>query len=271
MTPAFVVKDLTIVYPGAHSPALANVSVEFAHGSVVAVIGPNGSGKSTLIRALLGALEPAAGEVLFGGQRVHDWPRRALARHIGAVTQLEEMPFPLTVRELVAMGRYPHLGNLRAEGETDRVAIERALQRCDVAHFAHRPVNTLSGGERQRARIARALAQEATTLVLDEPTVALDIGHEMQVFELLRSLAQDGHTVLVATHHLNLAARYADTLLLLDKGHATVMGNAHTVMQKQTLEAVYGWPLALHSHPGPGFDAGAPQLSPLSQPGKQDL
>ena len=269
MSAAFVVRDLTVEYPGTSVPALSSVSVDIVQGCLFALIGPNGSGKSTLIRTLLGALTPVSGEVLFAGRAIRAWPRRELARHIGAVTQLEDMPFPISVRELVAMGRYPHLGGLRPEGEADRDAIERALQRCDVAHLAQRSVATLSGGERQRARIARALAQEASTLVLDEPTVALDIGHEMQVFELLRSLTRDRCTVIVATHHLNLAARYADTLLLLDRGQARVIGDAHSVMQKQTLEAVYDWPLSIHAHTGPGFDTGAPQLSPLSPSGTE--
>jgi iron complex transport system ATP-binding protein len=204
--------------------------------------------------------------VWYEQQPLSAWSRRDLARSIGAVTQLEEMPFPVTVRELVAMGRYPHLGALRPEGDADRTAIEHALQRCDVAVFAKRSVATLSGGERQRARIARALAQEPRTLVLDEPTVALDVGHEMAVFELLRSLTRDeGCTVVVATHQLNLAARYADALLLLDRGRTAAVGAPGVVMRKTVLEAVYGWPVIIHQHAGSGFDRGAPQVAPLSQ------
>jgi iron complex transport system ATP-binding protein len=244
---------------------LTDVSVNIERGSLFALIGPNGSGKSTLIRALLGALAPEHGEVRFDERPVLAWPRRDLARRIGAVTQVEDMPFPITVRELVAMGRYPYLGGLRPEGEADRAAIEDAMLRCDVAQFANRSIATLSGGERQRARIARALAQSVDTLVLDEPTVALDIGHEMQIFELLRSLTRDGWTVVVATHHLNLAARYAHALLLLDSGKATVVGSADTVVQKPIIETAYHWPVAIYQHSGPGFDAGAPQLTPLSQ------
>jgi iron complex transport system ATP-binding protein len=266
MTPAFVVRDLSITYPAAPTPALVDLSLQIPRASLFALIGPNGSGKSTLIRALLGALAPTTGTVLYEQRSVSEWTRRDLARSIGAVTQLEEMPFPVTVRELVAMGRYPHLGALRPEGEADRQAIEHALQRCDVATFARRSVATLSGGERQRTRIARALAQEPRTLVLDEPTVALDVGHEMAVFELLRSLSRDeGCTVVVATHQLNLAARYADTLLLLDRGRAAAIGAPAVVMRKTVLEAVYGWPVIIHHHTGTGFDSGAPQVAPLSQ------
>ena len=148
-------------------------------GSFFTVIGPNGSGKTTLLRLLLGALRPAAGHVRFLSRNVAEWPRAELARRIGVVTQHEEFPFPITVREMVAMGRYPHLGSLSGEGPNDKAAIAAALDACDVTGLAERDVTTLSGGEFQRARIARALAQEPRALVLDEPTASLDIRHEM--------------------------------------------------------------------------------------------
>ena len=176
------------------------------------------------------------------------------------------MPFPVSVRELVSMGRYPHLGPLRPEGDADRAAVDAAMQRCDVADLAARAMDTLSGGERQRARIARALAQTPETLVLDEPTASLDIGHEMAVFELLRSLAHgEGRTVVVATHNLNLAARYADSLLLLHKGRVAASGDARSVMQQQVIESVYAWPVDIFEHQAPGFDRGTPQIAPLSR------
>jgi iron complex transport system ATP-binding protein len=163
------------------------------------------------------------------------------------------------------LGRYPHLGALRSERQLDRDAIAHALARCDVTALADRPVDTLSGGERQRARIARALAQNPETLVLDEPTAALDIAHEMVVFELLRSLAHDEQrTIIVATHHLNLAARYADRLLLLDRGCVAASGPSSEVMRQDVLERVYQWPLLVHEL------LGAPQIAPLSRPNGMD-
>lgn len=266
MSAAFETRNLAVRYAHAPTRALDGVSVAIARASFCAIIGPNGSGKSTLIKTLLGALEPEAGVVSYEGRALADWSRRDLALRIGAVAQSEEMPFPLSVRDLVAMGRYPHLGALRAERAGDRAAIERALQRCDLASFAERSTNRLSGGELQRARIARALAQEPTTLVLDEPTVALDVAHEMSVFELLRSLCtEEGWTVVVATHHLNLAARYANHLLLLDRGHVIETGTPADVMRQEVLERVYQWPLLVYQHDGPGFDRGAPQITPLSR------
>lgn len=263
---SFVARMLTFRYSRGAADALSGVSLEVERGRMFAVIGPNGSGKSTLIRALLGSVPPTTGTVTYEDRPIADWSRAELARRIGAVTQIEEMPFPVSVRELVATGRYPHLGALRSEGPADREAIARAMQRCDVTAFADRPMDTLSGGERQRARIARALAQTPYTLVLDEPTASLDIAHEMVVFELLRSLAHDeARTVVVATHNVNLAARYADTLLLLDKGVVAIGGNAQSVIQKDIIESVYGWPVSVFQHDAPGFDYGTPQIAPLSR------
>lgn len=266
MSLTFETRALTVRYGGTERAALKGLSCAVPHGSLFAVIGPNGSGKSTLIRSLLGAIHPDEGDVLFEARPLSEWSRRDLALRIGAVSQIEETPFPITVREMVAMGRYPRLGSWRAEGVEDRLAIDQAMLRCNVADLSTRSINSLSGGERQRARIARALAQSPATLVLDEPTVALDIAHEMAVFELLRSLTRDdGWTVVVATHHINLAARYADALLLLDSGGAVVCGPATHVMRKDILESIYRWPLMIFDHQGRGFDAGAPQVAPLSR------
>jgi iron complex transport system ATP-binding protein len=254
----------TFRYPGAARAAVDGVSLEVPPGSCTAVIGPNGSGKSTLLRLLLGLLTPASGEVLLDGRPVWEWKRDEVARTVGVVPQGEEAAFPMTVRELVAMGRYPHLGAWRREGETDRRAVERAMERCDVLAFAGRPLETLSGGEKQRARVARALAQEPAALALDEPTAALDVSHEMAIFELLRDLARAGTTVLLVTHSLNLAARYAQQLVLMDGGRIAAQGAPAGVLTRETVERVYGWPVRVVPHAGPGPDAGAPQVVPLA-------
>jgi iron complex transport system ATP-binding protein len=256
----FVTRSVAVRYGGARVPALHDVSIDIARGQFTAIIGPNGSGKSTLIRVLLGALTPESGEVQFEERPIGAYSRIDLARRVAAVTQIEEMPFPVTVRELVATGRYAHIGAWRAEGETDRAAVAASLARCDITHLADRSIAQVSGGERQRARIARALAQEPQTLVLDEPTVALDIAHEMAVFELLRSLAHDEQrTVVVATHNINLAARYADVMMLMTNGTAAHIGPPHEVMRKDVLERVYEWPLQVFELDG------APQVAPLSR------
>jgi iron complex transport system ATP-binding protein len=255
---------LTYRYPESTRPAVLDLSLDVPGGATTAVLGPNGSGKSTLLRLLLGVLAPSAGTVEFDGRPLAEWGREALARAVGVVPQGEEAVFPVSVRELVAMGRYPHLGPWRRERDEDRRAVEDAMRRCDVMELAARPVHTLSGGERQRARVARALAQQAATLALDEPTAALDVAHEMAIFELLRDLGHAGKTVLVVTHNLNLAARYADRLVLLHRGRVAAVGTPAQVLTRETVERVYGWPVEIVPHPGPGPDAGAPQVVPLA-------
>ena len=255
---------LTYRYPESTRPALLDLSLDVPAGATTAVLGPNGSGKSTLLRLLLGILAPGAGTVEFAGRPLAEWGRETLARAVGVVPQGEEAVFPVSVRELVAMGRYPHLGPWRREGDEDRRAVEEAMRRCDVVDLAARPVHTLSGGERQRARVARALAQQAATLALDEPTAALDVAHEMAIFELLSDLGHAGKTVLVVTHNLNLAARYADRLVLLHRGRVAAEGTPAEVLTRETVERVYGWPVEIVPHPGPGPDAGAPQVVALA-------
>jgi iron complex transport system ATP-binding protein len=263
----FRAERLSFAYRDATAPAVNAVTFDAPGGRLLAVLGPNGSGKSTLLKLLLGAVQPTSGTVQYRTRDVRAWSRAALAREIGVVTQLEDIAFPLTVRELVGMGRYPHLGPWRAEGAKDRAAIERALARCDLLELQQRPIATLSGGERQRARLARALAQEPSTLVLDEPAAALDIAHEMTLFELLAAFVRgDGVTVVLVTHNLNLAARYADTLLLLDRGHCTAAGTPADVITRAHIERVYRWPVTIYSHGAPGPDHGAPQVAPLAQP-----
>jgi len=270
MSEVFQATAVDFRHAGALQPTLRSVDVSVAAGTFTAIIGPNGSGKTTLLRLLLGALQPDAGTIRYIDRTLADWPRAELARRIGVVTQREEQPFPITVRELVAMGRYPHLGALRRAGRADDIAVEMALERCAIGDVAGRPMDQISGGERQRARIARALAQQPATLVLDEPTAALDFAHEMAIFELLAGLRRDhGVTVLIATHNLNLAARYAGRLLLLDRGRVAANGTPADVLTNTILEPVYRWPLVEYPHPGPGRDHGAPQITTLSPHGDE--
>ncbi|MEX2570151.1 MAG: ABC transporter ATP-binding protein [Gemmatimonadota bacterium] len=259
------IEDVSYRYPGADRHAVEGFTADIRPGSCTAVLGPNGSGKSTLLRVLLRAAAPHTGRIRLGGRPLDDWSRRDLARAIGVVPQQEELSFPITVRELVAMGRYPHLGALRPAGAHDRLAVEQAMERSDVVPFAERFVETLSGGERQRARLARALAQEPSVLALDEPTLALDIRHEMEIFELVRTLVTAGVTVLLVTHNINLAARYADALLLMDRGRLVASGPPGRVLRRGLIETVYDWPVLTTEHPGPGHDAGAVQIIPLAR------
>ena len=255
-------RDLVVNYPGAPRPALDGVSMSASAGCLYAVLGPNGSGKSTLMRALLGVAPLSAGAALLDGRTSAAWDRRALAQAVGVVAQSESIAFPLSVRQMVGMGRYPHLGPLESEGDADRAAVSSALEACDVSALAHRDVTMLSGGEFQRVRIARALAQEPQALVLDEPTSSLDIRHQMGILELLRRSADSGLTVVLVTHGLDLAARYADRMLLLAGGHVAAEGTPDEVMMEDTISSVYGWPVAITAAP----ESGAPRVTPRRPP-----
>jgi iron complex transport system ATP-binding protein len=177
---------------------------------------------------------------------------------VGVVAQREEALFPLSVRETVALGRYAHLGPLAAEGTDDRTAVEQAMARADVARFADRRTDTLSGGEWQRTRIARALAQQPRALVLDEPTASLDVRHEMEVFELVSRLTEAGTAALIVTHHLNLAARYARRMVLLEEGRVAAQGAPADVLRPEVVARVFEWPVAITT-----WCDGAPQVVPL--------
>jgi iron complex transport system ATP-binding protein len=257
-------RGLTMHYAGAERPALDGVSCAVDAGELLAVVGPNGSGKTTLLRGLLGLVEVTSGLALVQDRSVDEWRRAELAQVIGVVTQREESVFPLRVAEAVMLGRYAKLGPLAAPRAADLAAVERAMARCDVGELSTRYVDTLSGGEWQRVRVARALAQEPAALVLDEPTSALDVRHEMEVLELVRMLVEGGLAGILVTHHLNLAARYADRILLLDHGRVVAEGTPGAVLTAETIEAVFGWPIAVT----PWVD-GSPQVTPL-RPGEWD-
>ena len=256
-------RDLSFSHPGAAEAAVRGVSLSVSPGRLLAVVGPNGAGKTTLMKLLAGSLTPQAGGVTLDDRALSVFSDRDRALAIAVVPQSESSPFPVTVREMVGMGRYVHLGPWERSSGRDREVVDHALARCAVAEFADRQLGQLSGGERQRARIARALAQEAPVLLLDEPTAGLDLRYRMELFHLLRQLRAAGLGVLVITHDLNLAARFADQLLVLDRGRAQAWGTPEEVLSRESLEAVYEWPLRVVPHPGPGSDTGTPQTVPL--------
>jgi iron complex transport system ATP-binding protein len=257
-------EDATVRYREAAGDALAGLDLTLAAGELVAVVGPNGGGKTTLVRALLGLVPLARGRVTLDDRPLRAWRRQDLAQVIALVPQLEETPFSWRVEEMVTFGRYARLGALSPVSREDREAVDRALARCDVAEFRRRRIETLSGGEWQRVRIARALAQEPRLLVLDEPTASLDLGHEMELLELVQRLVREGLAALVITHHLNLAARYADRMLLLDRGRAVAAGTPREVLRPELLATVFRWPVSVVS-----LDDGSPQIVPLRPGGER--
>jgi iron complex transport system ATP-binding protein len=219
---------------------VVEVTAAVERGEWVALIGPNGAGKTTLLRAIAGLL-PHEGRVSLLGSDAAELDRRERARILAVVPQTPETPPWLTVAEYVLMGRTPHLGRLAREGEADREAAGRALDRLELDALAERPLGTLSGGERQRAVVARALAQEASIVLLDEPTAALDIGHQQQALELLDGLrGTQGLTLVAAMHDLTLAAQYADRVLLLSQGRIVADGTPGDVLTEDALAEHYG-------------------------------
>lgn len=254
-------RDVTFRYPRASHDALRAVSVAVRSGELVAVLGPNGSGKTTLVRVALGIYAPTAGRACVLDRPAAAWSRQALARLVGVVAQHEDNLFPQRVRETVRLGRYARLSSWRGERSEDRAAVARALEQCDAGHLADRWLWTLSGGEYQRVRIARALAQEPRLLVLDEPTTSLDVRHAMELFELARVLVdRDGLATVMVTHDVNLAARFADRIVLLADGALAATGTPGEVLRRDVAERVFGWPLAIET-----FD-GRPQLIPIRRP-----
>jgi iron complex transport system ATP-binding protein len=219
--------------------AVHGLSLTAESGGWTALIGPNGAGKTSALRALAG-LVPYEGEILVDGRDASSLGGRALARLVAFVPQKPETPAALTVAEYVLLGRTPHISYLGGEGRSDREAAARALRRLELESFAQRPLGSLSGGELQRAVLARALAQEAPVLLLDEPTTALDLGRQQLVLELVDALREDGLTVVTTMHDLTLAGQYAERLILLDAGAVVAEGAAAEVLSAPNVAAHYG-------------------------------
>jgi iron complex transport system ATP-binding protein len=256
------IADLVVSYDRGSRNAVDGVSFQVPRGQLTALAGPNGSGKSSIVRAVLRRADIVRGAVTIDDRDVGTLSYAELARLVAVVPQREEAAFPARVRDYVALGRYPHLGLWRAPAEDDDRAVDQALVQAGIVDLAERDTDALSGGEWQRVRIARALAQKTPALVLDEPTTFLDVAHEMAIFELLSSLARSGLAVLLVSHQLNLVARFADTIVLLDEGKVATSGGPAEVMNATLLESVYRWPVVITRDPA----IGAPALVPLRRP-----
>jgi iron complex transport system ATP-binding protein len=230
-------RDLVCGYHG--HPVLKGVSFQIAAGEVVALLGPNGTGKSTLLHTLSKTLPPIGGEARLSGADVRKLSYREVAQRVGFVPQEEPTPYPFSVREVVAMGRLPISRGIFDRDE-DRQATDAALAEADCVDLQDRPITELSGGEKQRALVARALAQGALTLLMDEPTSHLDIAHQLAVAAIVRRHAQRGGAVLAAVHDLNLAATMATRGILLANGGIALDAPMTDVLRSDLLEATYG-------------------------------
>ncbi len=248
---ALALEQLSVTLGGAR--VLDGFSAEVGNGEWVALIGPNGAGKTTALRAVAGLL-PYEGRVHVLKDDARGLARKHLARRVALVPQVPLIPGDITVRAYVLLGRTPHLGYLGSERRTDHRAVDAALDQLDLLPFSQRRLDTLSGGERQRATLARALAQDAPILLLDEPTAALDMGRQQQVLEIVDALRTSrGLTVLSTMHDLTLAGQYADRLLLLDGGRLVAAGSAEEVLTRALITEHYGAEVDVVDAAGSGF------------------
>lgn len=248
MSAAFHVNHLSHAFNG-HT-VLEDLSFGIESGTFFIVIGPNGSGKTTLLRLLTGLLPCARGRVGLMGGDLADYSARGLARHIAYVPQNVPVEFGFNVMQVVLMGRAPHLGLLGFEGQTDRRLARQAMEVTGVVHLANRRLDQLSGGERQRVFIARAICQQPKIILLDEPTAALDPAHQVRVMDLMERLKNEQQvTVVMVSHDLNLAAMYADRLLLLSRGRLARIGPPEEVLDYRLLEEVYGCAVLVEKSP----------------------
>ena len=233
--------------------ALADVSFAIEAGEVFGVIGPNSAGKTTLLRLLTRVVAAERGEVRLDGRPLARLAHAELARRIAVVPQDAPRPFPFSVEQLVLMGRYPHGPGRYFESDEDRALARAAMAATGVLDLAALPLEQLSGGERQRAMLARALAQQPTLLVLDEPTSHLDLRYQAETAALIRRVnAERGMTVLLVSHDLNLAAEVSDRLLLLARGRVARLGTPAEVLRRETLEAVFGCAVSVDVNPSRG-------------------
>jgi len=239
-----------------HKEVLKDVSFEVAPGELVGLIGPNGCGKSTIIKALTRIISPFRGRILLDGQDISSVPRQELSRMLGVVPQMPLLPSAFTAFEIVLMGRNPHLGLFQYEGQRELDIAWSAMERTMTRHLARRRVGELSGGEIQCLLIARVLTQETSAILLDEPTANLDIGRQIGILNLIKSLCREKNlTVLAALHDLNLASQYCDRLVLLNNGRIHAWGTPTEVITPHNISEVYGAEHCVYAHPANGLPA----------------
>jgi iron complex transport system ATP-binding protein len=235
---ALATRGLSLAYDG--NVIIQGLDLEVPKGRITTLVGPNGCGKSTLLRGMARLLRPIGGAVYLDGEAIARQPSRILARRLGILPQSPVAPEGLTVRELVAQGRYPHQSWLRQWSQEDAQQVEAAIATTHLHDFANRPLDSLSGGQRQRAWIAMALAQNTQTLLLDEPTTYLDLAHQIEVLDVLYRLnRQGGRTIVMVLHDLNMACRYSHHLVALRGGQLIAQGPPSEVVTEAMVEQVF--------------------------------
>ncbi|HSR63960.1 MAG TPA: ABC transporter ATP-binding protein [Gammaproteobacteria bacterium] len=241
---------------------LQGISLQVSAGQVAGLLGPNGSGKSTLLKILSGVLTPDAGHVEILGRPLTEFTRQGLSRKVAVVPQESQFGFPFSVLEIVLMGRHPHLGGITFESRNDINIARNALGRCGADHLAERCIHELSSGERQRVVFARALAQQPSILLLDEPASHLDIRHQVELYDIVRELASgENCTVLTVLHDLNLAAEYCDQIYLLSAGRIEAGGPATEILNYANLVRVFDTDIYIDTN----SLTGKPLIGPMSK------
>ncbi len=233
---------------------MRDLTFQVSPGEMVGLIGPNGSGKSTIIKALSHIMRPVTGKILIDGNDIARIPRGELARLLGVVPQMPLLPSSFTAFEIVLMGRNPHLGLFQYEGIKDMEITWEAMEKTATRSLAERRIGELSGGEIQRIVIARVLAQEPKSILLDEPTANLDINHQLEILDLIKSLCRENSLAVVITlHDLNLAAQYCDRLILINQGTVHSQGTPVEVINSKNIKEVYGAENCVYTHPVNGL------------------
>lgn len=251
--PVLAVDAVSVAFPDAARPALAAVSLALRAGRFVGLLGPNGCGKTTLLRVASGLLAPRAGSVILGGRPLGSYRRDEIARRVAVVPQGAVVPEAFSGWDVVLAGRTPHLRPLRGPSPADEAIARDALAAVDAAHLAERRAGEISGGERQRLLLARAIAQQPSVLLLDEPTTHLDLPHQLAVLDLALRFARESNlAVLAVFHDLNLAAAYCDEIALMADGRIVAHGSPYEVITPAWIAAVYGVAVAVAPHPASG-------------------
>ena len=239
-----------------HTVVVKDITFQVMPGEMVGLIGPNGSGKSTIIKAISRVISLRSGKILLDGKDVFKMPRGDLARLLGVVPQMSILPSAFTAFEIVLMGRNPHLGLLQYESAKDMAITWQAMERTATQPLAERIVCELSGGEIQRVVIARVLAQQSKSILLDEPTANLDIRHQVEILDLIKNLCLENNLmVVIALHDLNLASQYCDRLILLNNGQIHAQGTPEEVINSRNIKEVYGADGCVYAHPVNGLPA----------------
>jgi len=237
MSARLVAADLTLAYDS--RIVVREVNLEIPDGEFTVIVGPNGSGKSTLLKALSRTMRPAAGRVLLDGKPISAYRSKEVARQLALLPQNPIAPDTITVRDLVARGRFPHTTMLRQWSSADEQAVRAAMEETETTELAERPVAELSGGQRQRVWLAVVLAQQTDIVLLDEPTTFLDIGYQYEVLELCSRLQNSGRTFVAVLHDLNQAARFATNLIVMSDGQIVASGPPRAVLTESTVSRVF--------------------------------